>query len=866
MTQNIDVKHVSRFIAVAASVLTVGAAISFFNGNGKGKALALNIGLLTTGITAGCVAGSKLTSDAASYQGQTLANNFKREISQLDKQREELASKLNSSNEKINQQTNALNEANALNNQLTEQIKIRDGLVIKLRQDIETLKTKFSDDDKRLSIFKYELKSAFQESLIMYVDSQYEKLGSLVDSKLADERYVNIHPQLENYLERLKTSHDNHYQQINNVAYVEDVSNKLVDELTSTYYRVFDEIGSLRVRFRNIINLEERLTLDSALEELIERRDPKKFASRDKVQSGLNLYRDEHNEDYRRLEELLEDDRNGLKDLREQVSDLINQIDIKNLEIADLKQRLQEANKPQLFYGVSIPTKAGNSISNYFYKNYEYKLDCLTWAENATGYELTFGIRHNPGLSESDLFADNSKEKLAGLTNSYPGAYPKLEFNRQVNTIKLTVTLRPAVKKVVTPEEFTQNLRDELQPPSALINFVKDAYHVGLWAETGSGKTTAISNIIGGMIQVLGGSPEIRLTIPKIDEETQKIFPRVDWLGVPKSVFGLLEAALEIQYRIWKNEQAYLAKEKIEAFSPILFFIDEINLIFTRWGKVNEADINDALDKFSESLNGERLEYFNNYMRTELLNYKNEFAKRLLLFIWQTGRSLNVKSLVSGQNLQPGAFRMMKADLANCAYLALGDSIDTCKEYKVKSIYMDDINAQKEKLDEAVVTDPLLKFTGLYCPSQGKPYFGMMPEPNYYKWGDVHTRPLNSNASSQEINFVEARKQKQQGIDATPDNMDGIVDITENNRTVCQEASRLKAIDIKDCPVYDSLPNKLKTLDYGGMVKIYAKLPKKADGSVYKMQAYQKVFKVKRSDDRKIMSQLIDFLESEFKL
>ncbi|NJO63126.1 MAG: hypothetical protein HC836_34390 [Richelia sp. RM2_1_2] len=859
MTQNIDVKHVSRFIAVAASVLTVGAAISFFNGDGKSKALSLNIGLMTAGITAGCVAGSKLTSDAASYQGQNLANSFKREIQQLDNQREELANKLIKSSQE-------LSDVKTLNNQLAEQIKIRDGLVIQLKQEVDSLKAKFSDDDKRLDIFKYELKSAFQKSLIMYVDSQYEKLGKLVDSKLADERYINIHPQLENYLELLKTSHNNHYQKINDVAYVEDISNKLVDELTSTYYRVFDEIGSLRVRFRNLINLEERLALDTAVEELIERRDPKKYASRDKVQAGLNLYRDEHNDDYRRLQELLEDDRNGLKDLREQVSDLINQIDIKNLEIADLKQKLQEANKPQLFYGVSIPTKAGNSISNYFYKNYNYKLDCLTWAETATGYELTFGIRHNPGLSESDLFADNSKEKLAGLTNSYPGAYPKLEFNRQVNTIKLTVTLRPAVKKVVTPEEFTQNLRDELQPPERLIDFVKDAYHVGLWAETGSGKTTAISNIIGGMIRVLGGSPEIRLTIPKIDEETQKIFPRVDWLGVPKSVFGLLEAALEIQYRIWKNEQAYLANKKIEAFSSILFFIDEINLIFTRWGKVNEADINDALDKFSETLSGERLEYFNDYMRTELLNYKNEFAKRLLLFIWQTGRSLNVKSLVSGQNLQPGAFRMMKADLANCAYLALGDSIDTCKEYKVKSIYKDEINAQKEKLDEAVVTDPLLKFTGLCCPNQGKPYFGMMPQPNYYKWSDVHSRPHNSLLSSEETIFLEARKQSQQEVDANPHNMDETVDIMDKQWTQCPQTSSLKAGGIKDCPGYDKLPKDLKTLNYGDMANLYSKLPKKTDGSVHKLKSYQQIFKVKRSADRKLMSQFIDFLETEFKL
>lgn len=859
MTQNIDVKHVSRFITVAASVLTVGAAISFFNGDNKSKSLSLNIGLLTGGITAGCVVGSKVTSNAASFQGDKLTNSFKREIQQLDKQREDIANKLAKS-------SNELKEVKALNNQLTEQIKIRDGLVIQLKQEVDNLKAKFSDDDKRLDIFKYELKSAFQESLIIYVDSQYEKLGDLVTTKLNDERYINIHQQLSKFYKTLEITHQKHYQNINELANVTDNNSEFVDELTSIYYRVFDQIGSLRVRFRNLINLDERLALDTAVEELIERRDPKKFASRDKVQAGLNMYRDEHNDDYQRLEELIEDDRNGLKDLREQVADLINQIDIKNLEIADLKQKLTEAQKPQLFYGLSIPTKAGNSISNYFYKNYKYKLDCLTWAENPTGYELTFGIRHNPGLSESDLFADNSKEKLAGLTNSYPGTYPKLEFNRQVNTIKLTVTLRPEVKKVVTPEEFTQKLRDTLQPPEALIKFVGDAYHVGLWAETGSGKTTAMSNIIGGMFKELGGAPDIRTTIPKIDDEVSEIFPTVDWLGVPNSIFGMLEAALEIQFRIHKNEEAYLKKQKMPSFSAIVFFIDEINLIFSRWKRINEADMENVLSRFKETISGERLEYFEQFMQIELMNYKNEFAKRLLLFIWQTGRSLKVKSLIAGQNLMPGNFGITKNDLANCSYLALGDAIDTCKGYKVKSSYLEDITAQKEQIDEGRLADPSLKFTGLYCPSLGKPFFGVLPEPNYYQWGDVQQCTNNSNLSGQEKYYSDTRKQPEQGLSAMSATMyksSDDVDIEQNN---CTQENNAEVLPDKLLEVCTKLSEPFKNLQYGGLANLYAKLPKKADGSVKKTLAYSQVFKVKRRNEQKIYSEFIDLLELEFKL
>ena len=88
---------------------------------------------------------------------------------------------------------------------------------------------------------------------------------------------------------------------------------------------------------------------------------------------------------------------------------------------------------------------------------------------------------------------------------------------------------------------------------------------------------------------------------------------------------------------------------------------------------------------------------------------------------FSSGRQVGskVKSLIAGQNLMPGNFGM-KNDLANCSYLALGDAIDTCKNYKVKSSYPhDEITSQKEQIDEGRLTDPSLMFTGLYCPSLG---------------------------------------------------------------------------------------------------------------------------------------------------
>ncbi len=312
-------------------------------------------------------------------------------------------------------------------------------------------------------------------------------------------------------------------------------------------------------------------------------------------------------------------------------------------------------------------------------------------------------------------------------------------------------------------------------------------------------------------------------------------------LGVPNSVFGLLEAALEIQFRIHKNEQAYLNGEEFQEFEPILFFIDEINMIFSRWGKVNDADLDNVLRRFEETLNGERLEYFQEYMTIELRNYKNEFAKRLLLFIWQTGRSLKVKSLIAGQNLQPGAFRMMNNDIANCSYLAFGNSKHKCLEYKGKSSEVDTIKVQLNEIEKLEKADKQLRFTGLFCPSVGNSFLSILPAPNTYTWGDereVQTSPKSVDFS-------------QSNLDSSP------------KKVQTSPAPQVRHNKAFERFVQESkLPKQYQKLDYEGVVQLWGKLPKKTDGSVHKTNAYEQIFGVSKSTHRKLYSDFIDYLEA----
>jgi hypothetical protein len=300
----------------------------------------------------------------------------------------------------------------------------------------------------------------------------------------------------------------------------------------------------------------------------------------------------------------------------------------------------------------------------------------------------------------------------------------------------------------------------------------------------------------------------------------------------------------------------------------VLFFIDEINLIFSRWRKINDADLEDVLTRFEATLEGARLTYFNQYMRTELENYKNEFAKRLLLFTWQTGRSLKVKSLIAGQNLQPKSFGVLVNDLENCSYIAIGNSVKACAKYKVNEFESDKINQQYELIQKELEVKPELKYTGLYCPSQGKSFFGILPPPNYYKWSKELLCPNNK---SNVISFQQDGKAQiwtEQALDELDnglDNLNANVDGLDNSLQLRPTPETLQSNDWRFWTNLDNLSKHPKNPQNEGLVQLWSILPKKADGTVHKTQAYESVFEVKRSDERKIVSDFIDYLEQQFK-
>jgi len=845
----------SKSITIAAALLCLGGMASYIKGNEVTKPIALNIVL--------CAGAVATTNHLSGKWHETLAKErFASTESDL-KERIEVLEKTNS------KQLASLLEAKQIGSRVTAELAEKTAMVEAFEQQIgvikrefhrktEELNAKLQEDDTRFTDCLEEFKAALIQDLRARIDKIYNELDNSIQHKLTvqDEdgvfEYQKIFVPLQKFrgfLESKYVIHCDLLYEINQFPHTE----ALIGAMT-LYSQICDEIGSLRVRYRNVLNLDERRQLEDAYSTLAD------CVPKSKAKETLNEYSAFQKNQLNNLTYKIDENANSLEETREQVSDLLDRLDLGNIKIAKLQEEISKLKEPIIWkIAPNQATKAGNTIIAWC-KSKGIHLDRSHYTGDKYDADLFFFTDRLNAAQVIDLKALNEEgENLAQLTHCLEPVKFTYDYDSRLIIAHIVMLRR---------EKATKSVKDFLQSPDKLLQFVRDSYHVGLWGSTGQGKTTMISNIIGGMVKELGGAPVMRTTIPKMDEDTRSIFPHVDWLGVPNSIFGLMECSLEIQFRIHANEQAFLNDEPFPEFEPMLFFVDEVNLIFSRWRKINDADLEDVLGRFEATLSGDRLNYFNQYLRVELENYKNEFAKRLLIFTWQTGRSLKIKSLISGQNLQPKSFGVLVNDLENCSYIALGNSAKACAKYKVNEFEIDKIHQQYDLIQKELETKPELRFIGLYCPSQGKSFFGQLPPPSYHRWNkDL----LISTQQSQVMSFCqedEPRTLTGQDLDALDIDLDILdADLDEVSNDV-QKRPVLKVLQqnsFKPFAQMSKLPRKFQKLSNEGLVQLWQQLPRKADGTPHKTQAYENVFGVKRSDDRKIISDFIDWLETNFK-
>jgi len=165
-----------------------------------------------------------------------------------------------------------------------------------------------------------------------------------------------------------------------------------------------------------------------------------------------------------------------------------------------------------------------------------------------------------------------------------------------------------------------------------VIDLATQSYHFRICGETGSGKSTFIDNLITCLKNSLGDKVTVILIDPKYPLSDFEIIPK--FKGISESFEGLAYLASEVESRLAKATVCKDSGLPLPKFEPLLFVIDEIDMIMSEYGKP---------------------------------------ASKLLKIGLKVGRALNIKVAYIGQSPLCSALHLNKNDFKNSANILLGE-------------------------------------------------------------------------------------------------------------------------------------------------------------------------------------------------
>jgi hypothetical protein len=420
---NISLKSASRSLTVVASLLCLGGVLSFLKSEENMKPLALNI-IIASGTVA-------VTTQIASKIHEESANNqMKDYIVKSDKEWKKL-------NAEHQRQSQVLKETQVFRDELQQDFaKATDEIILK-NQTIEILEGKVKQLVTSFEIKTQELDSKLQQEDMRYQElinvfkglifehlneriyNFFNSLDESINKKLESVDYQNIHENLIPFKDKLQLHYDTHCELLRNIQEIDGELPDIVTDILNIYSRIVDEQMALKARFRNLLNVDERRSLEDAYNTLADY--SKTHTPITKAKDLLGEYNNFQKNQLNNLGEKLEDNVNSLAEMRGQVFDLIAQIEQISLEKVALKDELNKLNQPQIWrlaQGSNELTK-GNIIIQYF------------WSK---------GIKLDRAFTTGDVY----ESKIYYHTDNNPRTLVFKELNEHSEALQqLCLTLKP---------------------------------------------------------------------------------------------------------------------------------------------------------------------------------------------------------------------------------------------------------------------------------------------------------------------------------------------------------------------------------------------------------------------------------------
>ncbi|MBW4606381.1 MAG: hypothetical protein KME22_03930 [Hassallia sp. WJT32-NPBG1] len=420
---NISLKSASRSLTVVASLLCLGGFLSFIKSDAKMKPLALNI-IVASGAIALCNQfSSRWYEDAANNQLADIVAKHDKEWQTLNtkhQQQSQVLKETETLRDELQQEFSKASDEIVLQNQTIQFLQDKvNQLVVSFEVKTQELDSKLQQEDMRYQELIDVFKGLIFEHLHERIYKFFNSLDESISKKLDSEDYQAIHDNLIPFKDKLQLHYDTHCELLRSIDEIDGDLPDIVTDILSIYSRVVDEQQALKTRFRNLLNLDERRSLEDAYNTLADM--SKTHTPIAKAKDLLGEYNAFQKKQLNNLGEQLEDNVNSLSEMRGQVFDLIAQIEQISLEKVALKDELTKLNQPQtwrLAQGSNELTK-GNIIINYF------------WSK---------GIKLDRAFTNGDVY----ESKIYFHTDNNPRTIVFKELNEHSEALQqLCLTLKP---------------------------------------------------------------------------------------------------------------------------------------------------------------------------------------------------------------------------------------------------------------------------------------------------------------------------------------------------------------------------------------------------------------------------------------
>ncbi|MBW4607136.1 MAG: hypothetical protein KME22_07905 [Hassallia sp. WJT32-NPBG1] len=505
---NISLKSASRGLTVVATLLCLGGVLSFVKSK---QPLALNIivAFSTMAIS------SELTS----------RNNHKKANEQLADIIATHTKEWQALNNKFEQQSKVLKETETLRDELQQEFSNASDEIILKNQSIQILQQKFNQLTLDFALRNQELDSKLKQDDMRYqklidvfkglsfehlnerIYKFFNSLDESVSKKLDSEDYQAIHDNLVPFKDKLQLHYDTHCELLKSIDEIGGDLSDIVSDILGIYSRIVDEQTALKTRFRNLLNLDERRSLEDAYNTLADY--SKTHTPITKAKDLLGEYNAFQKNQLNNLGEQLEDNVNSLSEMRGQVFDLIAQIEQISLEKVALKDQLAKLNQPQIWrlaQGSNELTK-GNIIINYFWSK-GIKLDRAFTTGDVYESKVYFHTDNNPRTLVFKELNEHSEALQQLCLTLKPITF---DWDADKGLMVASLTWKAREKKDTTKADI-----DSIWIPATKFeSYVKRWERVRITAGSTGGKSPTAKNLALAIMRSRKGKGEVRLYDPQ---------------------------------------------------------------------------------------------------------------------------------------------------------------------------------------------------------------------------------------------------------------------------------------------------------------------------------------------------------------